>query len=249
MNMAILREKLINNSTIRNYFLDKDYKNKTYRQLFKKNIKGRGRLGIMDWISLCLSGTAMFTLSNPFNLSFISSNSGNVLFLLFFLSSVMIMLLLTYCLKDSEYCEKYDSWGQFGFSMLGLSGASLLGVSYSREYFIIFGIFLSGMPLFKSAFQWIFAALKSAVVKEKDYDANLQEEDHQELVEHLSRDEMILFLKNYKQYVDLPLKEMEKKKVEDQQKRKKEDEIMHREEKIENYADILYKNKMSRKID
>lgn len=246
--MAILREKLINNSKIRNYFLDKDYKNKTYRQLFKKNIKGRGRLGIMDWISLFFSGTAMFTLSNPFNLSFISSNSGNVLFLLFFLSSMMIMLLLTYCLKDLEYRETDDSWEKFGFSMLGLFGASLLGVSYNREYFIIFGIFLSGMPLFKSAFQWIFAALKS-VVKEKNYDINLQEEDHQELVEHLSRDEMILFLKNYKQYVDLPLKEMEKKKIEDQQKRKKEAEIMHKEEKIENYADMLYEKKMSQKID
>lgn len=241
--MATLREKLINNSKIRNYFLDKDYKNKTYRQLFKTNIKGRGSLGVMDWISLCLSGTAMFTLSNPFNLSFIINNSEGLLFLLFVFSSIMTTLLLTYCLKDSEYCETDDPWRKFGFSMLGLFGASLLGVSYKREYFIIFGVFLSGMPLFKSAFQWIFAALKSVFVKEKDYDKNLQEEDHQELVEHLSRDEMILFLKNFRQYSDLPFEKMEKQRIEEIQKRKKEEDAICREKKIENYTDMLYKNK------
>lgn len=159
------------------------------------------------------------------------------------------MLLLTYCLKDSEYRDTNDSWEKFGFSMLGLSGAALLGVSYNREYFIIFGIFLSGMPLFKNAWQWIFAALKSVFVKEKDYEKNLQEEDHQELVEHLSRDEMILFLKNFRQYSDLPFEKMEKQRIEEMQKRKKECEIMHKEEKVENYADMLYEKKMSQKID
>lgn len=241
--MAILREKLINNSNIRNYFLDKNYKNKTYRQLFKKNIKGRGRPNITEWISLFLSGTAMFTLSNPFNLSFISNNSESLLFSLFVLSSIMTTLLMTYCVKGLESDESDDSFKELGFSMLGLCGAALLGVSYNREYFIIFGIFLSGMPLFKSAFQWIFAALKSVFVKERDYDKNLQEEDHQELVEHLSRDEMILFLKNFRQYSDLPFEKMEKQRIEEMQKRKKEEDAMCREKKIENYTDMLYKNK------
>lgn len=243
MNIATLREKLINNSNIRNYFLDKNYKNKTYSQLFKKNIKGRGRLNITEWISLFVSSTAIFTLLNPFNLSFISNNSESLLFSLFVLSSIMMASLMLYCSKDSGYAEEDDPWEIFGFSILGLFGATLLGVSYNREYFIIFGVFLSGMPLFKNAWQWIFATIKSFMMKEKDLEINMKEEDHQELVKHLNRGEMILFLKNFMKYSDLPFENMEKKRIEEIQKRKKEEEIMCREEKIENYTDMLFKNK------
>lgn len=232
MSVDKLREKMIYNADIRNYFLDINYSDKTYGKSFKDDLLFLSNLNMVDLICIFFSGIAVYNIT-------ITGNNETLLFKFFlFLVLTTLSSVIAKALVDED-----DDGGCLNLipRIISLTGTLLLGLGQGKIYLLIPGFILSGFPLFKVTGHWIFASIKSFFVREKELDVNIRKKDHDELARHLSKEEMIVFLKNFKKYSDLPLEKMEEKRKECQVKEQERLNILSKEKKIEEYAESLYK--------
>lgn len=113
---------------------------------------------------------------------------------------------------------------------------------------LVFSIFIfnSKKTLFLPAKAFAISFYEICIKKEEcvDLDNYLDVEDHKIMSKLLRQKDFVLFLKHFKKYKDIPLKEM--KKYEENlkikaEKSQKELQIEIKEKKIKNYADSFYK--------
>lgn len=110
-------------------------------------------------------------------------------------------------------------------------------LEYFFEYLCVFVMML---PVILNIGSLLYISLCGLLFREKNYDLNITQSDHKMIKEYMNKEEMVIFLKNFKQYCDLPLMEMKEKRKEFEAKVSERLDGVSKEKKIEEYAASLY---------
>lgn len=236
MNKETVNQKLVNNEFIRDYFLWLSFKKKSAFRSLKENItENYTILSNVNIFVLFLSVIALLMQFNDSLLSLVKIKEHEEMIKIGFGFCLAFIILYFVAFENSFSVAPFSLLGMMIFLTFAKEKNSVL--EYFFEYLCVFVMML---PVILNIGSLLYISLCGLLFRKKNYDLNISQSDHKMIKEYMNKEEMIVFLKNFKKYYDLPLEKMKGKRKECQVKEQERLSILSKEKKIEEYTESLY---------
>lgn len=236
MNKETVNQKLVNNEFIRDYFLGLSFKKKSAFRSLKENItENYTILSNVNIFVLFLSVIALLMQFNDSLLSLVKIKEHEEMIKIGFCFCLAFIILYFVAFENSFSVAPFSLLGVMIFLTFAKEKNSVLG-----NFFEYLSLFIMMLPVILNIGSLLYISLCGLLFREKNYDLNISQSDHKMIKEYMNKEEMIVFLKNFKKYSDLPLEKMKGKRKECQVKEQERWTVLSKEKKIEEYAESLY---------
>lgn len=250
MNRETVNQKLVNNEIIRDYFLGLSLKEKSIFRSLKDNITEK--YNIVSNAELLVLFLCVLAFLIQFNNSLFSLNiikEHKEVIIVGFCSFIATNVLYFSVVDEDCHIACLSSIGIMIFmifsNLIFWEGVPSILFKDGKntglgDFFEYLSLFVMMLPVILNIGSLLYISLCGLLFREKDYDMNISQSDHKIIKEHINKEEMIIFLKNFKKYSDLPLEKMEEKRKKCQVKKQERLTVLSKEKKIEEYAESLY---------